>query len=110
MNNNSSNQEDQATELKSLLDEVQQRDGAKGDNSQIAAIEETEVQEREIDVLNLPPRKEVHRKNKQRTHIKVGSLGGPLLRFLIVFILLLVVLTGAYLLWEEELINVISNL
>ncbi|UJL48115.1 hypothetical protein KFZ58_09815 [Virgibacillus sp. NKC19-16] len=105
MNNKSSNQEDQAVTLMSLLDEVQQGDTQ--DKTQSTVIDETEAQEREVDVLNLPPRKEVHRKIKQRTHIKMGI---PLLRFLIVFILLLGVLTGAYLLWGEELITVISNL
>lgn len=107
MDNKLSNQENQEEALRFLLDEVQQ--GEKEEKNQVAAIDETEVQKREVDVLNLPPRKEVHRK-KQRTHLKMGSPGAPLLRFLIVFILLLGVLAGAYLIWGEELITVISNL
>ncbi|WP_373892671.1 hypothetical protein [Virgibacillus sp. CBA3643] len=107
MNNKPTKQEDQTPSLWSLLDEVQQ--GDKENKSQLAATEKTDTREREVDVLNLPPRKEVHRK-KQRTHLKMGSPGAPLLRFLIVFILLLGVLAGAYLIWGEELITVISNL
>lgn len=104
MDNKSSNQENQEEALRFLLDEVQQ--GEKEEKNQVAAIDETEVQKREVDVLNLPPRKEVHSKNKQRTHIKMSK---PLLRFLFVFILLLGVLIGVYFVWGE-LINGISNL
>lgn len=101
MDNKSSNQENQEEALRFLLDEVQQ-----GEKDQVATIDETEAHKREVDVLNLPPRKEVHSKNKQRTHIKMSK---PLLRFLFVFILLLGVLIGVYFVWGE-LINGISNL
>ncbi|WP_100010770.1 hypothetical protein [Lentibacillus sediminis] len=54
--------------------------------------------EQEIDVLNLPPRKEVHGQ-KNSTSLKVSR---PLLRFLFVVVLLLVILAGAFIVWGDE--------
>lgn len=54
--------------------------------------------EQEIDVLNLPPRKEVHGQQNSTT-LKVSR---PLLRFLFVVVLLLIILAGAFVAWGNE--------
>ncbi|MBP1969635.1 hypothetical protein J2Z83_001742 [Virgibacillus natechei] len=105
MNHNSSNQEDQATELRSLLNDVEQggREKVNQSDKRTHSMEENQ----KVDILNLPPRKDVHSHNKKRTHLRIGN---PLLRFIIVFIILLSVFIGAYYVWGEELINFITNL
>lgn len=105
MDHNSSNQEDQAIELRSLLNDVEQ--GERGKVNQTDKRTHPIEEKQKIDILNLPPRKEVHSHNKKRTHLRIGN---PLLRFIVVFIILLSVFTGAYYLWGEELSNLITNL
>ncbi|MEC5422435.1 hypothetical protein QGM71_02880 [Virgibacillus sp. C22-A2] len=104
MSQKATERDDQAEELRKLLSEVQQ--GEKGRPSQQANLDDEVVYEREIDILELPPRKEVHGTKKKRTQIKLSR---PLLRFLIVIILLLLVLTGVYYLWADEIITILSN-
>jgi predicted DNA binding CopG/RHH family protein len=47
-----------------------------------------------IDVLNLPPRKEVHNKKNKRIKVKISS---PLIRFIFVILLLSVLILVYYL-------------
>lgn len=56
---------------------------------------------RGVDVLNLPPRKEVHGQ-KQRAKIKISS---SLIRLVLVIMILVVILGGGYYIWGEELIH-----
>src|SRR5699024_2925939 len=92
----------QAASLEELFNEIQQ------DSDQ----EQTEKQLPEkqlmpkIDVLNLPPRKEVHGGNNNRMIFKVGK---PLGRLLLVCVLLLIIGVGSYLLWGENLEVFINN-
>ncbi|MBM7598334.1 Tfp pilus assembly protein PilN [Virgibacillus halotolerans] len=55
--------------------------------------------DRRIDVLDLPPRKEVHSKKNKRTQLKLSS---PLTRFIFVIVVLLSVLILTYYLNSES--------
>lgn len=56
--------------------------------------------DRELDILNLPPRKEVHGGKKGKTRVKISQ---PFLRFMFVIIILLIVLTCVFYLWDLDL-------
>lgn len=101
--------EDQAAELRKLVDQIQDEKlpAEETDLNKQADMEQTDkTEDREIDVLNLPPRKEVHSKNNKFAHIKIS---GPLVRLLVVLLLILAVLTGLYFVWGEELFNLFEN-
>lgn len=107
--NNESNEKnedkDEETDLKSLVNEIQQREKKRIEQEDRLPEEPGHI--RKIDVLNLPPRTEVHGKQKTRTHVKFSK---PLLRLLIVIIILLGIIIGAYFIWGEELLTLISDL
>ncbi|PAV29522.1 hypothetical protein CIL05_11700 [Virgibacillus profundi] len=110
MENKTDQHENQATELRKLLDEVQQGEKEVQEQQITEAEAESEAemeQVRDIDILNLPPRKEVHGKMLKRTHIKISI---PLLRLLFVIILLLGIGVGAYYFYGEEMIDMFSNI
>lgn len=81
------------TDLQELISEVQQggegnppleqRDRDPGDSEQRS----------KIDILDLPPRREVHSHKQGRTHVKFSR---PLLRLLLVIIILLGIISGIY--------------
>lgn len=95
---------DQAEQLKQIFDELQEHAIKSGEPQ---TEQQTEAYSPpKIDVLNLPPRKEVH-SNHGRTRLKIS---GPFLRLLTVILLMLAVIIGAYYTWGEELINLIQGL
>ena len=98
---------DQANELRQLFNEVEQGEETanvtKEDNNEIV-IEKTNI--REIDVLKLPPRKEIHTKNK-RAKLKVSK---PFLRLLFISLFVIAILIGAIFLWEGELATFLNEL
>lgn len=96
--------EDQAAELRKLLDEVERGKNEPGAET-IILPDENPDHKREIDILNLPPRGEIHN-NKKRTQIKFSF---PLIRFLFVIIILGAVLAGLYYVWGNELINLLME-
>lgn len=112
MNTEKVNQEDQATQLKKLFNELQQNEDNVEEYEQNEDIlinnkvDETE-DELKIDVLNLPPRKEVHSANRVRTKLKLGR---PMIRLIFVFTVLVIVIASAYYFFGEELIAIINNL
>ncbi|WP_188453831.1 hypothetical protein [Virgibacillus oceani] len=99
MSNETKEIEDQAAELRKLVDEVQQKD-VKDSEVNIGGIMDGE---REVDILNLPPRKEVHSKKNTRTHLKMSR---PFLRLVFVIVIILAVLFGIYYVWGDEIVNV----
>ncbi|MFD1039503.1 hypothetical protein ACFQ3N_14025 [Virgibacillus byunsanensis] len=104
MSNQSKKRDDQANELRKLLNEVQQSETTqeKKSSSYIA----DSVPTREVDILNLPTRKEVHNEKGKRTKIKVSR---PYLRLYVVIILILSIVAIAYYLWEEEIVSLFSS-
>src|SRR5690625_2427384 len=96
---------DQTVQLKEIFDEVQQS-GSDQTNGRNNIVNDTDPIVK-VDVLNLPPRKEVHNNHKRRTRVKIGQ---PFIRFFVVIILFIIAIAGAYYLWGEELINIIKEL
>lgn len=86
MNDKNTERDDQATELRNLLNEVQRNDTndleVKDNGEQPSATSNyTETSfgsSRDVDILNLPPRKEIHDNKKNRTRVKASR---PLVRF-----------------------------
>ncbi|NBJ70466.1 MULTISPECIES: hypothetical protein [Clostridia] len=88
---------DQATQLRQMVQGVSETE---------TSIDEQERDDKELetdtDILNLPPRKEVHRRKKQSTRLKIGH---PLQRLLFIILLLVVIIVGAYFFIGEELLS-----
>ena len=96
---------DQAEQLKQIFEELQEHAITPDDSLNIEQHTEAYTLPK-IDVLNLPPRKEVH-SNHGRTRLTISR---PFLRLLIVVLLMIAVIFGAYYIWGEELINLIQGL
>src|SRR5690625_2069371 len=106
MSEKTNEQNDQAEQLKQIFDELQQNAIESGElSNDNQSIDDDSIPK--IDVLNLPPRKEVHSNNDSRTRL---SISRPFLRFLSVIILIIVIILGAYFMWGEELIVLIEGL
>lgn len=105
MSDKTNEHNDQAEQLKQIFEELQKHE-VKSDESSNHEQNGEEYTIPKIDVLNLPPRKEVH-SNHSRTRITMSK---PLLRLLIVILLMISILFGAYYIWGEELINLIQSL
>lgn len=98
--------DDQAAELRKLVNEVEGKEttdlhtekklNSADENDPVALNEPT----REIDILNLPPRKEIHSNTLRRTRVKVSR---PFARFGMVIIVLAIIIFVVYYLWSEEL-------
>ncbi|MCM3738837.1 hypothetical protein M3210_01020 [Oceanobacillus luteolus] len=91
--------EDQANELSQLFDEIE---------SGNEKHEETIVlkEDNEIDVLNLPPRKEIHTKNN-RFRLKFSR---PFIRFaFVIFIVALSICIALYI-WQDEFTSLLHRL
>jgi hypothetical protein len=85
--------DEQERELQALLVELQEN--ADGSTVSVTDTEQEEKwnerkadTENEINVLNLPPRKEVHGQKKKRAHIKLRK---PFIRLAIVIVLVIIV-------------------
>lgn len=61
----------------------------------------------EMDVLNLPPRSEVHSQSKTRLSV---SLKKPTARFILVLLFLIVIMAVLYLFYEGEIVTFINEL
>lgn len=105
MNDRKKAHENQAEHLKQIFDELQQNAKKSGEPSNEKGADDHSIPK--IDVLNLPPRKEVHGDNNARTRL---SISGPFLRFLSVIFLILIVIFGTYFLWGEELVLIIKSM
>lgn len=80
----------QADELQKLFQEVQEHEEEAYDKI------ETEVKhdmQPKIDVLNLPPRKDVHRSHKKKTRFKLSN---PLRRLILVVFILIIIIAIVY--------------
>lgn len=82
---------DQNEDLLTLINEVDQE-------ARIADQEDDE-HNRDIDILNLPPRKEVHSTKKSKTHFKISR---PMLRLILISVVIIVIIAGVVYLMETE--------
>ncbi|RKQ37688.1 hypothetical protein [Oceanobacillus halophilus] len=94
-------EEDQANELRSLFDEITEE---KHGREKEVFSEERRNEKREIDILELPPRKEVHI-SRGRARLKISR---PFIRFILVVIVLLAIIFGAYYYWGDEVFQLMS--
>jgi len=99
MTNQVNEQAKQSDELKKLVEQVEKGDPA----PETKSVDQTTEQAAtiEIDVLNLPPRKEIH-DSKRRTHVKISA---PFIRLLIVILIIVVVMGGLYYMWEADMLD-----
>lgn len=82
----------QAAKLQELFSEINHHETTyNSDNIEKVVPKETKKQE--IDILNLPPRSEVHGKKMTKMRWKIRS---PFIRFLFVILLAIILLVGAY--------------
>ncbi|MBU5466290.1 hypothetical protein KQI49_05515 [Virgibacillus sp. MSJ-26] len=95
---NKSVDEDQATELRKLISEVEAKDDVKNPTNE----ERKQEPRRQIDILDLPPRKEIHSKKKSRVHFKLNR---SVLRLIVVFLLVAAVIVGVIYLFENDLLQ-----
>ncbi|MFS0672698.1 hypothetical protein [Ornithinibacillus sp. 179-J 7C1 HS] len=88
------NSQDQADELKTILSELNrhQREVIPDEDHNVDS-----TNQKDISVLNLPPRKEVHGHKRKRTHLKITK---PFLRLAFVVVLLLAVLVILFILGD----------
>jgi hypothetical protein len=95
---NTKETEDQADELRRIFVELENSVEPMEPN----AREETEDHYKgdEMDLLNLPPRKEVHDQNLKRPKLKMSM---SLFRLTIVVIFLFCILAGVYFIWQDEI-------
>ncbi|MEI3604711.1 hypothetical protein SPD48_03315 [Pseudogracilibacillus sp. SE30717A] len=91
-------EENQAEKLQQLFAEVTNQPI----DQQESKDEETSNDYIEVDVLNLPPRSEVHTKPKQKVNVSFNS---PLMRLFSVLILLIIIVTLIYFVAGEKLIH-----
>lgn len=100
LSSNQNERENQAEDLRKLVYDLE---SGKEENEQ---SEGTEPDEREIDILNLPPRKEVHGNKQNRVRLKMST---SFKRFLLVIFVLVVVLGGIYYFYGAELLQIFNN-
>ncbi|RDW22024.1 hypothetical protein [Oceanobacillus chungangensis] len=89
MKNETDIRKDQAEDLRYLVEEIEDNKEMENDTS---AILEEATEKREIDILNLPPRRDVHITNN-RTRLRISK---PFFRITIVVIILILILIVSY--------------
>lgn len=102
LDNETTTNQDITKQLQQLLTEVQHNGNR--EQSKEAPIKRERVHK--IDVLNLPPRKEVHSKIKLRTRIRFGK---ATVRLLVVIIILIALTISAYVYWGNDLKGLVDQ-
>lgn len=93
---------DQANELRNLFEGVEKGNDEVDSTDNPHEMEKT----REVDILNLPPRKEVH---AHRTQLQF-KIRRPLLRLLFVISILIIILIVAYYFLGNEILNISTTM
>ncbi|WP_164668737.1 hypothetical protein [Virgibacillus doumboii] len=106
MSNQTKDYEEHTDELRNLLDEVQGSSEKPLPEENDDKEETNDTDEREVDILNLPPRKEVHNSDNGRVHFKFS---GALLRLIFVIVIIVLVVGGSYILLGDELIEIYNS-
>ncbi|GAB3791757.1 hypothetical protein [Virgibacillus kimchii] len=89
--NQNMGREDQAEELRRLVYDVEQEGEGKDEHDT-----DQEMETREIDILNLPPRKEVHGKKQGRVKLKTSTSFKRLLFVIFVMMIILFIIYFFY--------------
>ncbi|WP_067725411.1 hypothetical protein [Oceanobacillus damuensis] len=97
----SDNSNEQTDELRRIFDELERENEQKDTDHTAEPVDTRE--KREVDILNLPPRKEIHA--NPRMHIKMSR---PFFRFLFVLLLLIIIVIGVYYFLGDELFSSIK--
>ncbi|MFD2045890.1 hypothetical protein ACFSTA_13130 [Ornithinibacillus salinisoli] len=94
--------QDQAEQLRAILSEMQEQANASNKEKEYHSPNRNTEEEKqdEIDILNLPPRKEIHKNKKSGIQWKVSR---PLIRFL--FVSLIIAGIVVWVIWSEEIIS-----
>jgi len=107
MSENPIKESDQANELKKLLSDVTRQESSNdptlAESETLNTLDET----KKIDVLNLPPRKEIHGGKASRMKIKITK---PYIRLIVVVSLIIILFASGFYMWGEELINMIKHI
>lgn len=101
---------DQADQLKRIFAEVEQHEDDSNNNLKQQLIEvnrESNPPTPKIDVLNLPPRRDIHSNEKSRARLKIRL---PFLRLVLVILFMIIVVSGAYIFFGEELMAIIKRI
>ncbi|SDJ66877.1 hypothetical protein [Sediminibacillus albus] len=91
------NKKDQAQQLRSAMDKEESKSFSLENQ-----LEHHPDPEEEVNVLNLPPRKQVHHQKKTGMKWKISI---PLIRFLLILFLLIIGLVLAVHFWGDELLR-----
>ncbi|MFD1360584.1 hypothetical protein [Lentibacillus salinarum] len=106
MENRKTESNDQADELRNLLAEVDS--GVEQDRQEEQKQQEADnITGRDVDILNLPPRREVHNQHHQRMTLKLSR---ATMRMLSVIVILLLLSGTAFYLWGNELWELIVTM
>ncbi|RFA37220.1 hypothetical protein CAI16_01710 [Virgibacillus dokdonensis] len=90
---------DQAKQLRRKVQEINETD-----SNTMEQVPDSK-QEKDIDVLNLPPRKETHQQKKQTIRLRISN---PTQRFLFIVFFILLIIVGAYFIIGDKLFTTIS--
>lgn len=88
-------QEDQAALLRKQMDGINQHEAEMNKDEDQGQREDTEI---EMDVLNLPPRSEIHDEKRAKTRLKISI---ALVRLLVVLFLIIVGIVLTYHFWGD---------
>lgn len=90
---------DQAKQLRRKVQEINE-----AESNTMEQVPDS-IQEMDTDILNLPPRKEIHQQKKQTTRLKISN---PTQRFLFIVFFILLIIVGAYFIIGDKLFTTIS--
>ena len=99
INMKSKDTDNQIDELQLLVEQVEKEHEEKQGTPLDNLEDNDKHKQRKVDLLNLPPRKEIHSVNN-RSHFKISK---ALFRFLFIVLLLIIILIGAYYFLGNEL-------
>lgn len=105
MEENTTKERDQDKEIMDLLSGIDNPEKTPEPTKQ--EINDKSDNEQKIDILNLPPRKEVH--NKKSKHIKI-KFTRPYIRLVVVVLLIAVLFSVGFYIWGTELKEVIQHI
>ncbi|WP_138416903.1 hypothetical protein [Aquibacillus sediminis] len=92
---------DQAYELRNMMNEI--NDNTEDENIEVETKQDHRGDsQQDVNILNLPPRSQVHEDKKTKVKWKISY---PLVRLLLILFILIVMLLLTYQLWGKETIE-----